>query len=141
MRHRRYHRRRPGGSWIFWIFGSLFVMAILGKAGVMPYIFPFVLFWFFGPMIWGVFGSPESKRRWRKSRHRRPMPPLQIRPAQSRSDRSTPSLQPAKAAAPPLHGLDSLRSRCGACGGPVDGTTIDWRGQIAYCGYCGTRLE
>ncbi len=145
MWHRGFHHRGPRGSWFFWIFGTVFALSVLGKTGVLPYVFPLVLFWIFGPMMWGVFRVSRPKRHRtrmgrragydsRRERRRPPASPPLPDPVPSRH------AKPVRQAKPARPDIGSLGSHCRACGGPVDHTTVEWRGRNARCGYCGSGL-
>ena len=141
MWHRGGYRRRHRGSWFFWLIATLFIFSLFGKTGGLPFVFPFMLFWIFGPLLWGIFG--DGRRRPRRYRYKRPPANLpeathQRRPAVASREKIDSKESKPVAVRPDIN---ALGSHCRACGGPVNRTTVEWRGHTARCGYCGTRLD
>ena len=126
LRHRRHFFPGKGILWIFILF---FLFGEIGKSGFPGFILPVVIIWFVFSMLSGVL--PKSRMRWE--------PPAQ--PRQDRPVQQPPAVRPAVREAPrpaPARSMAGIPSRCKACGGPANETTVEWAGIKAQCGFCGT---
>jgi len=139
-RFRRTHYRRKPFFFPFWIFFAIFFFGFLGKSGMWGILFPLFLVWMFGPMLWGLasaFRGEDEARDWRKQDAQ--IPPQWQTPPQPASREP---VAPAKVSTVGLRSTEGLPVTCSACGGPVNTTTLEWRGQnTPHCGYCGTKLR
>jgi hypothetical protein len=143
MFRRRFNRRfRRRQIFPFWIFAILFFV-FMGKSGWWAWMFPFFLFWCFGPMFWASFGPrrSEEEREWKPDHN--PIPAQWQTPSQPKPAPREP-VSPAKVTTvgQPLRSMAGLPNTCTACGGPMNTTTVEWRNNnLPYCGYCGTKLQ
>lgn len=134
MFHRRHRRKHFFPFWIFFILFFVF----MGKSGFWMWMFPFFLFWMFGPMVWGMVSGArkwEEEGEWQRPSH--PIPPQWQAP-------SPPIPAPgrvAQAVSEPVRNLAGLPNTCAHCGGPLNPTTVEWRTNTPHCGYCGTNLK
>jgi len=133
----RRRSRRKHFYFPFWIFAILF-FSFMGD-GWWAWMFPFFLFWCFGPMVWGmVSGSRhwEEEREWKDQPAHIPadwQTPPQPKPAPRTPAQITTVGQPPRS-------MTGLPTTCAACGGPVNPTTVAWHHTSPHCGYCGTKL-
>jgi hypothetical protein len=134
MWRRHFYHRRFRGGWFFWIFGPVLVIALLGKSGLLPFVFPFFIIWLFGPKMRSFLGRnlPDFRRTPPQKSHLTPrrIPSPEVRSTMHRVQPRTNR-----------EDLDVTGPNCPACGGPVNHSTVEWRGRIAHCGYCGTKLR
>ena len=134
MWHRR--RRYPFKGLLFLFLGLLFFSGF-GKSGFGSWVAPMILLWIFVPMAARAF------RPRRRPMHDVRIPPEAIRKPRRKAATPRP---PAPGRTPPgmknnpRHSLTGLPANCPACGGPADSSTLRWRGDRPYCGYCGTGL-
>ncbi|HNB52211.1 MAG TPA: hypothetical protein PK530_09730 [Anaerolineales bacterium] len=133
----RHFRRRP--RFPFWIFFILFFV-FMGKSGFWFWMFPLILVWVFGPMLWSISSNGRKWERdqdWDSSRN--PLPPEW----QTSTPPQTAGAQPVppQAASQPARSTAGLPTTCPSCGGPINPTTLDWRATTPHCGYCGSNLK
>ena len=131
-----HHKGWFRGGWLIWVFIFLIFSGALGKNGVPGFVFPLILFW----VIMSAFSGGKRTATRSHRPHYQPEPP----PARTQIQPETASLRnpvSGRVVEPETRSLSGLPAHCRACGGPVDETTVRWRGGYPACGFCGTGLR
>jgi len=131
-----HHRGGFRGGWVFWIILIMFFSGFMGKAGIPGFVIPLFIFW----MVMSAFsGAKRTEPRLRRPRYQPEAPSAARQPSPEPDAIRRPA--PSMVVDTDTRSLTGLPGHCKSCGGPVDETTVRWRGSYPACGFCGTGLR